>query len=706
MAPGLVKWLKRCLFAPIILAVVVSAPHPARSAVVSERLVSAGKSGGMIVVFTPHSSAASPARRIDAETRHREIAATRDAILGDSGIPAGSVRRHYRNFPVIHLDGNPRTVERLSADPRVAYIGENRRFSPTLSSSLPYIGAPTAHSGGNRGAGTAVALLDTGVDYTQSAFGSCTAPGNPTGCAVVAAVDTAPDDAVLDDDGHGTNVAGIVLGTAPDTKIVSIDVFNGPYAYDSDILEGLDWILTNGETFGIVAANLSLGDSAYHTSPCTMDPLAPAISALRQAGIVTVIASGNSAYAGGIFHPGISSPACVPAAVSVGAVYDSNVGSVNAGSCTDTSTQPGKPACFSQAASILSMTAPGVFVTAAGSSYSGTSQATPHVAGAVALLRGAHPAITADRVIDALVGGAQSITDKRFSPNLTFPRLDLNGALARFPKILVDPPSIDYGEVPTGGTAATEAITISNAGGVPLVLGTISLAGRDSDDFTIGSDSCSGTSLPSGGNCTMTIVHTPDSGGVRSASLVIPSDDPDRPELSVTLASRDIPLRTLTVSFAGEGSGSIVSSPAGITCPPTCSAPFPSGSVVTLSPLPAPSSLSGGWSDPACLAGYPCSIPMDTHREITVGFNLKPVSTASGTWYATLDEALMTVESGETVQMREGEVSGDLILVRDVQVAIRGGFDPLFTTQRSQTVVAGSLVVVSGSLDVDGIILR
>jgi hypothetical protein len=77
--------------------------------------------------------------------------------------------------------------------------------------------------------------------------------------------------------------------------------------------------------------------------------------------------------------------------VSVGAVYDSNVGSVTAGfgnnACTDRKTSADKITCFSQVANFLTALAPGVFITAAGVRQGGTSQAAPHVAGAVAAMR-------------------------------------------------------------------------------------------------------------------------------------------------------------------------------------------------------------------------------------------------------------------------------------------------------------------------------
>jgi subtilisin family serine protease len=103
-------------------------------------------------------------------------------------------------------------------------VGSDRRDEAFLTQSLPLIGQPAAAGAGHTGAGTAVAVLDTGVDFTQAAFGGCGSPGTP-GCKVVVSQDIAPNDGSLDDNGHGTNVSGIVVGVAPDTKLLVFDVF-------------------------------------------------------------------------------------------------------------------------------------------------------------------------------------------------------------------------------------------------------------------------------------------------------------------------------------------------------------------------------------------------------------------------------------------------------------------------------------------------
>ncbi len=341
-------------------------------------------------------------------------------------------------------------VNSLLARKEVTGIYEDRLLYPVLTQSLPLIGQPAVASAGYTGAGTTVVVLDTGVNYTLADFGACTAPGVPASCKVVVAQDLAPDDAQLDDSGHGTNVSAIVAGVAPGAKLAVFDVFNGAGASSSTVISGINWAIANKAAYNVVAINMSLGDGSKYTAPCSSgatNPFLTPIANAYSAGISSVAASGNNQYL-----DGIGSPACTPNAISVGAVYDSNMGSISFGGlCTDSTTAADKVTCFSNSASFLTLLAPGALITAGGSAQAGTSQASPHVAGAVAVLRAKFSADTLSQMLTRLTSSGTPVLDAR--NGITKPRLNLLQA-AR--------PDHDTFSAPLALTGASGQVTASN----------------------------------------------------------------------------------------------------------------------------------------------------------------------------------------------------------------------------------------------------
>lgn len=332
-------------------------------------------------------------------------------------------RRDYPRLPMAFARlRSGAALQSLLEQTGVKAVYSNAKVRLSLARSLPLIRQPQTAAQGGTGAGVAVAVLDTGVDYTNAAFGGCAAPGGA--CRVAYAVDLAPDDGKLDSNGHGTNVAAIVLGVAPDARIVSLDIFRNQFreefAYASDVIGAIDWVIANRAAYNIVAINLSLGGDFRYTSPCSFDVYATPIANARAAGILTAAASGNEAD-----KSGIASPACVPAAISVGAVYSADFGTENWSICTDNVSHADRVVCFSNSASFLTLLAPGAEITAAGLTESGTSQAAPHVAGAIAVLRAARPGESLDFTVGRLTSTGVPILDVN---GITTPRIDLLGA--------------------------------------------------------------------------------------------------------------------------------------------------------------------------------------------------------------------------------------------------------------------------------------
>lgn len=406
----------------------------------------------LIVELTPQPDIHMPdpdltgaARQAVLERRAAQLSEAKAALLDGLAHLRVERVRDYAQLPMMVLRlGREDGLRGLLRSPRVAAVYRDGRLRTSLAQSLVQVRQPEAAGLGALGGGT-VAVLDTGVDYTLPAFGSCTAPGVPaSSCRVVAAEDVAPGDGALDDDGHGTHTAAVALAVAPGAGIAALDVFDGSSARFSDVLGGIDWAIANQVTYGITALNLSLGDGCRYQAPCTTirgpsllggipcqraaaNPFVTPVDAARAAGIVVAASAGNEGYA-----DGIAAPACTPGALSVGAVYDADVGRVDYSACSDATTAPDQVTCFSNSADFLSLLAPGALITAltesqpGGVTYAGTSEAAPHVAGAAAVLAALYPGESVAQLEARLLDGVP-VTDPR--NGVTRPRLDLLDAL-------------------------------------------------------------------------------------------------------------------------------------------------------------------------------------------------------------------------------------------------------------------------------------
>jgi len=371
-------------------------------------------------------------------------------------------------------------------DPDVEAVRADQVMQMALAESLPLIGQPTVFAQGHGGAGTAVAVLDTGVDYTLAAFGKCSAPG--VDCMVAYAHDFAPNDGALDASSiyHGTNVAGIAVGVAPATRILALDVFTGDAAYNSDTINAINWTIANQATYGTRAINMSLAVSGtYHTRVCSSSFTGPFANA-RAVGILPVVASGNTAAWYGPYTNGVAMPTCTAGAVRVGAVYDSNVGAYS-GSCTESSTIADKVTCFSQGGRLLSLLAPGSRITAAGYTLSGTSQAAPHVSGAVAVLAEAAPGATAAQIETALSSTGPLINDAR--SGLSHHRLFLPDALAALADasgtLSINDVSLNEGNSGTTNFMFTVSLLPASASTVTVNYATADGTAGAPDDYTV-----------------------------------------------------------------------------------------------------------------------------------------------------------------------------------------------------------------------------
>ncbi|MFH1724606.1 MAG: S8 family peptidase [Elusimicrobiota bacterium] len=235
--------------------------------------------------------------------------------------------------------------------------------------------------GVTRGAGVKVAVVDTGIDFEHPEL-------NVTGG--FNAID--PTVSFKDDNGHGSHVAGTiaaidndagVVGIAPDVQLYGVKVLSasgsGTFA---DVIEGIQWCAANG----MAVANFSLGASRGNQS------LADAVKAAAEAGVAIIAAAGNSGRSVGF-------PAAYPEAIAIAASDSSD-----------------RVAYFSSRGPEVELIAPGVSVNSTwmGGGYrsiSGTSMATPHVAGLAALAVAAQGAHGVEEIRAALTSAATKIPD-------------------------------------------------------------------------------------------------------------------------------------------------------------------------------------------------------------------------------------------------------------------------------------------------------
>ncbi|OYY92508.1 MAG: hypothetical protein B7Y41_15600 [Hydrogenophilales bacterium 28-61-23] len=372
--------------------------------------------------------------------RSERLRSVKTRALAKLGAGDVEIKQNFNHLPMnVMRVRDADALLRLLRQADVKAVYELIRAEP-VAANLDLIGQPqAAQLLGQTGVGSTVAVLDTGVNYTTSTFGACTAPGVPAAtCKVVAALDTGTDDGSRDDNGHGTAVAGTALSAAPGARIAAVDVCDPTNGCNNvTIIAGIDWAIANQATYNIVAINISLAGGAAYASPCAGSNsygLETAVANAKAAGILTVAASGNNGYANGVLWP-----ACTPGVVSVGAVYEANTAGCTPG-LKDT------VACFSNVSDYLSLLTP------AGA----TSFAAPLVAGASAVLAAAYPLETPLARANRMTATGKPVPDNRANGlGYITPRLDMFAAL-RYPA--TNPPGNDNfaaANLLTGNTGAT-----------------------------------------------------------------------------------------------------------------------------------------------------------------------------------------------------------------------------------------------------------
>ncbi|MFJ4466911.1 S8 family serine peptidase [Streptomyces sp. NPDC089424] len=367
-----------------------------------------------------------------------------------------------------------------------------------LAESVAQIGAPEAWRSGNTGQGVDVAVLDTGVDAQHPDLDG----------QVAAATSFVPDDeSAVDRHGHGTHVASTIAGTgaasagkekgvAPGARLhvgkVLDDQGSGQFSW---ILAGMEWAARDQHA-AVVSMSLG-GDPSDGT-----DPLSEAVDTLSaETGTLFAIAAGNSGPRGSV-----SAPAVADAALAVGAVDSAD----RLASFSSRGPRVGDGALKPE------ITGPGVDVLAARSRYapgegayttmSGTSMATPHVAGAAALVAAAHPGWTGQQIKDALISTAKATpahsafdagngrVDAAAAARTTVRATGVVDALQEWP--------------PAPGARVDREVTYTNDGDTPVTLDlSVEASEAPAGMFTL---SARQVTVPAHGTATVTVTAHPD----------------------------------------------------------------------------------------------------------------------------------------------------------------------------------------------------
>jgi hypothetical protein len=335
----------------------------------------------------------------------------------------------------------------------------DHKVRAALDQSVPQIGAPAAWQAGFDGSGVTVAVLDTGLDPDHPDFQG----------KVAASSDFTDSGTTADGHGHGTHVASIVAGSgaasggkyrgvAPGAKLMVGKVLaDDGSGLDSWIMAGMEWAATNGAK----VVSMSLGSQPTDGT----DPVSQELDALTaQTGTLFVVAAGNDGAAVSIESPGAAS-----SALTVGAVdkqdrladFSSRGPRLGDGAAKPEIVAPGVSIVAARAAGTSIGDPVNDFYTA----LSGTSMATPHVAGAAAILAQRHPDWTAGRLKDALVNSAKAVGAAWSAQGSG--RVDVARVIG--PDVTATA-TVNLGPVAPDGDAVARPITYTNSGTQPVTL--------------------------------------------------------------------------------------------------------------------------------------------------------------------------------------------------------------------------------------------
>ncbi|MEV6105311.1 S8 family serine peptidase [Streptomyces sp. NPDC051940] len=454
--------------------------------------------------------------RLVAEGRDDASSTTLPLIVDYAGAPAKStldsraaaVHGVKRRTPLTSIGANAVAVSKKDAHaffqdvvkgPK-ARISLDRKVTASLDVSVPQIGAPAVWAKGYDGTGVKVAVLDTGIDFNHPDLAG----------KVLDSKSFIAGQGVQDGRGHGTHVAGTIAGSgaasggrykgvAPGAKLLVGKVLsNSGDGTDSTVIAGIEWAVAQGADI----VSMSLGAETNESS----DSLSEAVDNLTETtGTLFVVAAGNAGPGRGT----IGTPGIAKRALTVGAVDDrdalasfSSRGPTASGAIKPEITAPGVGIVAPRAAG----TTMGTPVNASYTAADGTSMATPHVAGAAALLVQQHPDWRPELLKDALVSTAETTAGATVYEQGTG-RVAVDRASAQS---VFATSTADFGDLFADASVQTRQVTYTNTGTAPATL-SLDLALDRGDEVPAGAVTLSDSqvTVPAGGTTAVTLAVDP-----------------------------------------------------------------------------------------------------------------------------------------------------------------------------------------------------
>jgi subtilisin family serine protease len=371
------------------------------------------------------------------------------------------------------------------------HIWLDGKVKAALQQSTEQIGAPTAWQAGLDGTGVKVAVLDTGVDATHPDLAGRIAEQH----------NFSSSEDTVDRFGHGTHVASTIAGTgaasggiekgvAPGAQLLIGKVLGDDgTGYESSIIEGMQWAVADGAK--VVSMSLG-GDPTDGT-----DPMAAAVNELSaRSGALFVVAAGNSGADSSVGTPGSATSALTVGAVDSAdklADFSSRGPRLGDQGLKPEITAPGVDIVAARAAGTTMGDPVDAYYTAA----SGTSMATPHVAGAAAIMAEQHPGWTGQQIKSALISTAKTSAGTDVYGQGAG-RVDVARAVTQS----VDGTGVlDFGEHTTGDAAVTKTLTYTNGGKAAV---TLKLAVP-----AIVTASAATVTVPAGGSAAVSVKYSP-----------------------------------------------------------------------------------------------------------------------------------------------------------------------------------------------------